>query len=94
MAVKTAVAVSVAAAGTVRFDFSDGNQREIDNHAAGVVLANDLDANEQLAENVLIAKAYRHSPDGTALADIIGSTCTIDTAAENPIQTSLAGAMI
>ena len=94
MAVKTCTGVSVGGSGSVTFKFSDGNQRELTNHAAGVELANDLDSNDALAENILIAKAYRHSPDGTALADVIGSTCTIDTAAENPIQTDLAGAML
>lgn len=94
MAVKTVTGVSVAQSGIVRFNFSDGSQRELaSGHSDGVALAVGLDANDQLAEDILIAKAYRHSPDGTALADVVGSTCTIDTAAEVPIQVNLSAAM-
>lgn len=83
---KTCTGVSVGATGIVRFTFSDGSQPEVPSHADGVQLASDLDANASLAENLLIAKAYRHSPDGTSLDDIIGSTVTIDTSADTPIQ--------
>ena len=87
MAVATATNVTLAASGTLRYDFSDGSQREL---AGGVVdaiaLADALDSNVELAQNLIIAKSVRHSPDGTALADIIGSSCTIDTAAATPIQ--------
>lgn len=87
MALKTLTGWQVnETTGIVTAKFSDGNNIEIGTHADGVAMADALDANGSLAETVLIATAYRHSPDGTALADAIGSTCAIDTAAaSNPI---------
>ncbi len=82
MALKTLTGWSVnETTGIVTAKFSDGNNIEIGTHADGVAMADALDANGGLAETILIATAYRHSPDGTALADAIGSTCSIDTAA-------------
>lgn len=87
MALKTLTGWQVnETSGVVTAKFSDGNQIEFGTHADGLAMADALDANGSLAETILIATAYRHSPDGTALADAIGSTCAIDTAAaSNPI---------
>lgn len=84
---KTVTGTSIGPSGVVRINFSDGNQRELaGGHAEGVDIADALDADGDYAERILIAKAYRHSPDGTGLNDIIGSTVTIDSSADVPIQ--------
>lgn len=86
MVAKTVTNVEVGPSGQVYFTFSDGSQREMAGHSAGLSVAQAIDADADLVERLLIAKAYRHSPDGTALADIIGSTIVIDTNAESPVQ--------
>lgn len=87
---KTVTNVSVGGTGLVTFKFSDGQSRDVPTHADGVALADTLDVDGNLTENLLIAKAYRHSPDGTDLQAIVGSTATIDTAAANPVQFNFA----
>lgn len=90
---KTVTNVGVGAGTEVVFTFSDGNQRAVGSHALGVELANEFDADAAMAERALIAKAYRHSPDGTDIDAIIGSTITVDSYAETPIQFNLSQAV-
>ncbi len=82
---KTLTNVEVLGSGTVRITFNDNQVELSGGHTEGVQVADQLDANGQLAESIIIAKMYRHSPDGTALDDAIGSSVPIDSIADTPI---------
>lgn len=82
---KTLTNVSVAGSGAIIVTFNDNQVELSGGHADGVAMADALDANGSLAEQILIAKMYRHSPDGTGIEDAIGSSVLIDSQADTPI---------
>lgn len=82
---KTLTNVSVSGAGAIIVTFNDNQVELSGGHADGVAIAEALDANGALAEQILIAKMYRHSPDGTDIGDAIGSSVLVDSQADTPI---------
>jgi hypothetical protein len=62
-------------------DFSNGNQRELPGGLPDLAsVANTVDTNDSLAEDILLAMAYRSSPDGANLGAMIGAQVAINCA--------------
>lgn len=74
--------------GTIRFDFTNGTQREFADFEALQTLANSYDSDVTRAEDLAIVSAVRRSPDGSNLDVCNGVTCTVDGAANVPVSYS------
>lgn len=74
-----------ASTGAVTFDFSSGSNREIADWAGVEFIANSLDSNPTLAEDILIGKAFRASPDGANKTTQVGAQVSVNLTADNPV---------
>lgn len=75
--------------GAIRFDFSNGSQREFANGAAAIAETDYLDTSPTIAEDVLIRKTLVNSPDETNLHTVVGGKCSIDMNANNPVTLTI-----
>lgn len=64
--------------GTVRFRFADGSEREFSNFASIASEVEYLDSEVSTAQDALILKTIRRSPDGANLENCVGAQCSID----------------
>lgn len=65
--------------GSIRFDFASGNQREFTGGLEEAINAvSYLDTDVATAEDMLILKTLRRSPDGANLENCIGAQCSCD----------------
>lgn len=71
--------------GAIIIDFSSGTQLEIADWAAVGEIANSIDATPELAERILLGKAYRASPDGANKTTQIGASVSVNLLASEPI---------
>lgn len=74
-----------AVSGSVTFHFSSGNSRELPNWAAAGGIADTLDADTPHAEDILIGKAYRSSPDGSNKTNQVGASVSVNLLADVPV---------
>lgn len=72
------------ATGVVRFRFSDGSEREYANDAAAKAEVEYLDTEATTAQDALIHKTFRNSPDGTNLENMVGASFSVDFFADRP----------
>lgn len=72
--------------GAVTFSFSNGNNREYGSveDAKNASEIADMDTTGALAENALILKTFRNSPDGTNLENMVGGSVAINFNADVP----------
>lgn len=73
------------ATGVIIVDFSSGTQLEFANWEAVGEIANNLDATPDLAEKILLGKAYRASPDGTNKTTQVGASVSVNLLANEPV---------
>ena len=85
-ATATVVNVTQSGAGAINVQFSNGNGRAFDSWAQLGELADQRDGTTTLAEDLLITKIFRNSPDGSNMHTCDGASCTIDGDAANPVQ--------
>ena len=71
--------------GAIIVDFSSGTQLEFPNWEAVGEIAANIDSTSDLAEKILLGKAYRESPDGTNKTTQIGASVSTNLLAANPI---------
>lgn len=71
--------------GVIIVDFSSGTQLEFPTWDAVGEIADSIDAVPELAEKILLGKAYRESPDGTNKTTQIGASVSTNLLAANPI---------
>lgn len=71
--------------GVIIVDFSSGTQLEFPNWEAVGEIAASIDSTPDLAEKVLLGKAFRESPDGTNKTTQIGASVSTNLLAANPI---------
>lgn len=71
--------------GVIIVDFSSGNQREFPNWEAVGEIAANIDSTPDLAENILLGKAYRASPDGTNKTTQQGASVSTNLLASEPV---------
>lgn len=71
--------------GVVRIDFSSGTQLELANWQDAAVIADGIDSSSDLAEKILIGKAYRASPDGVNKTTQVGAMVSANLLADTPI---------
>lgn len=72
-------AVRNPSTGAIRFDFASGNQREFTGGLDEAISAvSYLDTDVATAEDMLILKTLRRSPDGANLENCIGAQCSCD----------------
>ena len=77
--------VKVGVNDSVTFGFSSGTQLELVDWAAAEQMANEIDSTTDLAEKILIGKAFRASPDGANMTTQIGAQVSVNLLADNPI---------
>jgi hypothetical protein len=82
-AVNTNVAVSEA--GVIRFDFSNGDQREFASLTELENAVKKYDTDTAVAEDMVILKAFRNSPDGSNLHTMVNEGVTCDFNGTKPI---------
>lgn len=72
--------------GAVTFSFSNGNNREYGSveDAMNASEIAGLDSTGALAENALILKTFRNSPDGTNLENMVGGSVAVNFNADVP----------
>lgn len=72
--------------GAVTFSFSNGNNREYGSveDAMNASEIAGLDTSGALAENALILKTFRNSPDGTNLENMVGGSVAVNFNADVP----------
>lgn len=83
--VVTMVDASRGANGVVRFNFSNGTQREFADDAAALEDTKYIDTEPKVLEDALILKTYRNSPDGANLENMVGGSVSSDFTASIPI---------
>lgn len=71
--------------GVVTVAFSSGNSRELQDWNDASQIADGIDSSETLSENILIARSYRMSPDGSNLTTQVGAQCSVNLLADQPI---------
>jgi len=71
--------------GIIIVDFSSGNQIEFADWAAVGEIANGIDSAPDLAEKILLGKAFRASPDGANKTTQIGASVSTNLLASEPI---------
>lgn len=71
--------------GSVAFTFSNGSQRIFDSQEQGVSETNYIHTQPTMAEDMLIAKTFALSPDGTNLHQLVGVKCAVDINANQPV---------
>lgn len=71
--------------GVIIVDFSSGTQLEFASWDAVGEIAANIDSTPDLAEKILLGKAYRESPDGTNKTTQIGASVSTNLLAANPI---------
>lgn len=76
--------------GTIRFKFANGSDREFPDFTsilsdASSISIEGIDSTPALAENMLILKTIRNSPDGANLENMIGASVAIDFNANVPV---------
>lgn len=71
--------------GVIIVDFSSGTQLEFANWEAVGEIAANIDSTSDLAEKILLGKAYRESPDGTNKTTQLGASVSTNLLAANPI---------
>ena len=76
--------VTIDPNGTVRVNFSDGSEREV-SVASMEAIADGLDTNVTLAQDILLAKLIREQPSLDDPDALNGSTVSIDTQGATPI---------
>jgi hypothetical protein len=70
--------------GSVTFSFSSGNNTELSDWAAAGQIADQVDAVPDFAEKLLIAKAFRASPDGANKTTQVGASVSMNCLADVP----------
>jgi len=70
--------------GSIRFIFSNGNDREFSSGAQVMTETDYIDTSSKMAEDVLIRKTLINSPDETNLTTCVGGKCSIDMNATQP----------
>lgn len=71
--------------GVIIVDFSSGTQLEFASWADVGSIADNIDAIPELAEKILLGKAYRASPDGTNKTTQIGASVSTNLLASEPV---------
>lgn len=71
--------------GAIRFDFSDGTQREFSNRADALDSVQYLDTDVATVQDAAILKSLRNSPDGANLANFVGGTVAFDYSSVQPM---------
>ena len=71
------------------YTFSNGSEREYPNRQAVIDEAAALDTDAEKAMNVLVAMSVRNDDNGGNVGVMVGRSCTIDTAALQPVSISL-----
>ena len=71
--------------GVIIVDFSSGTQLEFASWEAVGEIAANIDSTPELAEKILLGKAYRASPDGTNKTTQIGASVSTNLLAAEPI---------
>jgi hypothetical protein len=71
--------------GAVTFTFSSGNNNEYADWDAVSAVADSLDADPTFAEKLLVAKAFRSSPDGANKTTQVGASVSINALADVPV---------
>lgn len=71
--------------GVIIVDFSSGSQLEFPSWEAVGEIAASIDSTSDLAEKILLGRAYRESPDGTNKTTQIGASVSTNLLAANPI---------
>jgi hypothetical protein len=71
--------------GVVIVDFSSGTQLEFESWGAVGDVANSIDSNSDLAEKILLGKAFRASPDGTNKTTQVGASVSTNLLASTPV---------
>jgi hypothetical protein len=75
--------------GSIRFQFSNGNEQEYPDGAAAISGTDYLDTTSKTAEDVLIRKTMLNSPDETNLTTVVGGKCSIDFNANAPVTLTI-----
>jgi hypothetical protein len=71
--------------GVILVDFSSGTQLEFQSWEAVGEIADNLDSTPDMAEKILLGKAFRASPDGTNKRTQIGASVSTNLLASEPI---------
>jgi hypothetical protein len=71
--------------GTIYIDFSSGSQHEFESWEAVGEIANSIDSTPDLAEKILLGKAFRASPDGTNKTTQVDASVSTNLLAAEPI---------
>lgn len=71
--------------GTIRFDFSNGDQREFQDLNALKSAVQKYDTDVSIAQDIVILKAIRNSPDGSNLTTMVGQGVSCDFNGTHPI---------
>lgn len=74
------------ATGVIRFKFADGTEREFPDFEALSAQAAYLDTEGETAQDMLILKTVRNSPDGANLENMVGGSVAIDFSANTPVS--------
>lgn len=72
--------------GAVTFSFSSGNNIELADWAAVGQVADEVDAAPDFAEKILMAKAFRASPDGANKTNQVGAMVSVNCLADTPVD--------
>lgn len=75
--------------GSLRFVFSNGDEREFVDAAEAMSTTDAIDTTPELAQNMLIRKTLFNSPDQTNLRTCVGGKCSIDMNANNPVTLTI-----
>lgn len=71
--------------GAVTFNFSSGNNIEYPDWSAVGQVADSFDAVPDIAEKLLVAKAFRASPDGANKTTQVGASVSVNGLADTPV---------
>lgn len=71
--------------GSVTFSFSSGNNIEYESWEAVGLVAESIDAEPAFAEKLLVAKAYRMSPEGANKTNQVGASVSVNGLADTPV---------
>jgi hypothetical protein len=84
IATQTAVHLNTTT-GALRVNFASGNEREWTSVADAKSDVAYLDTDPKTAEDIILAKMFKNSPDNTNLENMVGGSCSIDLAAAVPV---------
>lgn len=73
------------ATGAITVDFSSGTQMEFGSWEAVGEIADAIDSTPDLAQQILLGKAFRESPDGTNKTTQLGASVSTNLLASDPI---------